>query len=175
MSISGEKFNLYWTKAMPEVSAFINAMVPDFHQAQDIVQEVAVVLYEKLETYDESRSFTAWAIGIAKNKVLESRRRRVSRPMIYDTEIIERVAGICADLAPQLAERMYALDNCTKKLSLIGRMQKVFLLRYQSGLPPRMIAGRTGINVSNVRSMLCRIRDDLRKCIKDTLKKQEAV
>jgi len=175
MRISGEKFNLYWTRAMPEVSAFLNAMVPDFHQAQDLVQEVAVVLYEKFDAYDESRSFTAWAIGIAKNKVLESRRRQVSRPLIYNTEVMERVAGKCLELSPRLQERMYALDNCTKKIAMIGRMRKVFILRYQSGLPPRMIAGRTGINVSNVRSMLCRIRDELRKCIEDTLRHQEAV
>jgi len=175
MGLRDEKFNLHWTKAMPEVSAFINAMVPDFHQAQDVVQEVAIVLFEKFDAYDESRPFTAWAIGIAKNKILESKRRYVRRPLIYDTEFMERVAETCVDLAPKMGERMYALDSCIKKMTLIGRMKKVFLLRYQSGIPPRMIAGRTGIGVSNVRSMLCRLRDDLRKCIEDSVRRQEAV
>jgi len=174
MNVTHEEFTLYWTEAMPVVSAFINAMVPDFHEAQDVIQEVAVTLFNKMDDYDKSRPFVAWAIGVARNKIKTSRSKQVRHPLLYNTDVVEAVGNMCEEMAPQVGLRMQALNHCVRELKLKGRSRNIFLLRYQSLLMPRQIASRTGIASGTVRVMLNRIRDLLRKCIDSAIKEQKA-
>jgi hypothetical protein len=43
-----------WTKAQPFVAAHIGFLVPDFHRAEDVLQQVAVILVRKFDQYDPS-------------------------------------------------------------------------------------------------------------------------
>ena len=80
-----------WTLAQPAVAAFLTSVVRDFRERDDLLQEVAVAVLESFESYDESRPFVPWAIGIARHRVgtwLRSRRRDRLR------ECIEREPGL---------------------------------------------------------------------------------
>ena len=70
-----EQFTRRWTEAQPIVAGYISAVVPDFQEAEDLLQDVAVILLRKFPEYDAQRPFVAWAIGIAKREVLVARRR----------------------------------------------------------------------------------------------------
>ncbi len=39
-----EQFTRRWTEAQPIVAGYINAVVPDFQEAEDLLQDVAVIL-----------------------------------------------------------------------------------------------------------------------------------
>src|SRR3954470_18854408 len=59
----------------PGVFRYVLARVLDPHLADDVTQEVTVTMVQSLPRYvDQGRSVTAWAFGIAANKVSESRR-----------------------------------------------------------------------------------------------------
>ena len=60
-----EEITVLWTRAHPAVSAFISSMVPDFQDADDILQQVAVAIVQNYDRYNKERSFVSWAIGIA--------------------------------------------------------------------------------------------------------------
>ena len=64
-----EQLTVQWAQSQPLIAAFISSLVPDFHDADDILQNVAVVTVRKYEQFDPNRSFVAWAIGIAKNEI----------------------------------------------------------------------------------------------------------
>ena len=59
-----------WVSAQPTLMSFITAGVRDFHAAQDLLQDTAEAVAEGFDDYDPARPFTAWALGIARNKVL---------------------------------------------------------------------------------------------------------
>jgi DNA-directed RNA polymerase specialized sigma24 family protein len=42
-----EQFTRLWTEAQPIVSAYLNALVPDFQEAEDLSQDVSVILLRK--------------------------------------------------------------------------------------------------------------------------------
>ncbi len=65
-----------WVQSQSVISAYITANVIDAHHAEDLVQEVAQVVAEKFMTFDRSRSFLSWALGIARNRVLKYYRSR---------------------------------------------------------------------------------------------------
>ena len=54
-----------WKRARPSVASFIASVVPNLDDADDLQQRVAVAVVRKFADFDRSRSFAAWAIGIA--------------------------------------------------------------------------------------------------------------
>lgn len=65
-----------WTAAQPAVSAYIASLIPHFHDAEDILQSVALIAVQKSEQYDPATSFLSWCIGIARLEVLAWWRRQ---------------------------------------------------------------------------------------------------
>ena len=55
-----------FTTNEPAVRAFVRRLVPSRTDADDILQEVSIVLWEKFDEFDRSGSFKSWACGIAR-------------------------------------------------------------------------------------------------------------
>ena len=165
-----EQFTRFWTEAQPKLAGYINALVADFAEAEDLLQNVAVILLRKFPEYDAQRPFIGWAIGITKREVLMARRRHARNFLCYQTDLLERISEAYEELAPELDDRSRALGECLKAVQ--GRASELLRLRYEDGLEPNAIAGRVGMAVVAVRVMLSRTRAALRECIERKLKTQ---
>lgn len=163
--MSIEQFTVTWMEAMPRVKMFVGSMIPDIHEAEDVLQEVALVLLKKRESYDDSKSFLSWALGVARFEVLAARRRYARHPMLYTDRIVELIADACAEAGSELDRRQEALAQCLKELQLNRRTREVFMMRYDAGSPTQRIAECLGLSDGNVRVVLNRIRNALRDCI----------
>ena len=166
-----EQFTRFWTEAQPKVAGYINALVPDFQEAEDLLQNVAVVLLRKFPEYDGQRPFIGWAIGIARREVLMARRRHARSFLCYHTDLLERISEAYVELAPELDERSRALGECLETIQ--GRAGQLLRLRYEEGLKASAIAGRVGMAVVAVRVMLSRTRAALRHCIEHKVKLED--
>src|SRR6266568_5069261 len=107
-----EQFTRRWTEAQPIVTGYINAVVPDFQEAEDLLQDFAVILLRKFPEYDAQRPFVAWAIGMAKREVLASRRSHARSLLCYQADLQERVSEAFEELAPELEERARYASVC---------------------------------------------------------------
>ena len=87
------KATRHWTLAQPVVSAFITSVVRDFTARDDVLQEIAVAVIETFDRYDPERPFVGWALGIARNQVRLYLRRKQRDRLIFDEEIIARLAA----------------------------------------------------------------------------------
>jgi RNA polymerase sigma-70 factor (ECF subfamily) len=152
-----------FTQAQPALRRYVLAHVPDFHQAEDVLQEAAVVLWDRRAEFDPSRSFEAWAFGVARNKLLHSRRAAAVRREVLTPELSEQVAARLAELAPAFEQRRGRLRDCVRRLA--ERARAVVELRYDRGLSTEEIAGNTGDSVNAVRILLCRVRRTLARCL----------
>ena len=83
------EITLLWTAAQPSVLAFIRSVTPQLSDAEDILQETAKQIVARFEEYDPTRPFAAWAIGVARYKVMEWRRKEGRRDLPLDDEAIE--------------------------------------------------------------------------------------
>jgi RNA polymerase sigma-70 factor (ECF subfamily) len=158
-----ERFARLWTRAQPVVSSFVAALVPDFQEAEDIVQEVAVVLLQKMAQYDESRPFEAWALGVARREALARFRKKARRPLVWDTETACALADACEELAPEIESRLAVLRGCLEKIR--GRGRELLRMRYEEGLKPSNIAEKIGLTAGSVRVVLSKVRSRLRECV----------
>lgn len=156
-----------WTRAQPTVSSYINALVPDFHAAEDILQAVAVIVVRKFDQFDDAKPFLAWALGIARNEVLHHRRSKAREHVMFNGELMEMLASGFAQQEEQSKEIRRAMGNCLGKLS--DRPKEVFRLRYGEDMPVNGIAEALHTTPSSISVTLHRCREALRKCLTQNL------
>jgi RNA polymerase sigma-70 factor (ECF subfamily) len=91
--------------------------VPTLSDANDVMQEVAIVLWEKFTEYESSEDFKRWAFGVARFKVLSWQRDRVRDRHVFGLETTELLAVEAERHAGFLDAQRVALENCLRKLS----------------------------------------------------------
>jgi RNA polymerase sigma-70 factor (ECF subfamily) len=159
-----EQLARLWTEAQPMVAAYILSLIPDFHRAEDVLQQVAVVLVRRFDEYEPGRPFLPWALGIARNASFDCRREmaKVRSPLLND-ELIESVREVFEEESDASICIRQALRTCLQGLR--ERMLEVLQLRYAEDLKPQDVAKRLGITSGSVRVILHRARQGLRACI----------
>jgi RNA polymerase sigma-70 factor (ECF subfamily) len=157
------QFTRLWTKAQPVVASYVSALEPDFHRAEDILQDVAVALLKRYGAYDPSRPFLPWAMGVARRVVLERRRKYARSILRFEDGLAEAVSEAYQEMLPELQEQSAALRDCLGTLT--GRAREVVRMRYQDALEPRQIAERLKVAAGNVRVALNRARTALHSCL----------
>ncbi len=162
-----EQLTVQWAQSQPLIAAFISSLVPDFHDADDILQNVAMVTVRKYDQYDPQRSFVAWAIGIAKNEILKHQSKQGKRPLVLDIDAIDSVTQVYAKENSTLHDTRIDLKNaistCMSRLK--GKWQQVMEMHYLREQSPARIAQQLGMTRNNVFVTLHRIRIALRDCV----------
>ena len=166
-----EQFAALWTAAQPTIAGFIRTLIPDYLQADEVLQRVAVTLVRKFDQYDPSRAFTAWAVGVAKYEVLYFRRERATDKHLFGDDIVEQIASRYEVLADHVDPVREALQQCLDTLQ--GRSKRVIELRYRRGLKSAAIAEEMRLSSGAVRMLLCRVRETLRHCIERRVASQD--
>src|SRR5678816_4304895 len=63
-----QRFLSLFLRSEREIFRYVAALVPNMADAEDIVQQTALALWEKFDSYDPSQPFTPWACRFALNK-----------------------------------------------------------------------------------------------------------
>src|SRR5687767_2642630 len=71
-----QRFLSLFLRSEREIFRYVAALIPNVADAEDIVQQTALVLWEKFDAYDESLPFTPWACRFALNKTRQWLERR---------------------------------------------------------------------------------------------------
>lgn len=159
----GHNLSKYWLQAQATVASYVASMVPDFHDAEDVMQLVASAVIDKFDAYDPQRPFVAWAIGIARFEVLNYRRRSQNDRHVFSEAAMNRIDNAYCNVEPDIDHYRVALHDCLGGLAERGR--KLIELRYLQGLKTGRIAERVGMTPAAVSAMLYRVRTALRKCM----------
>ncbi|MBN1674124.1 MAG: sigma-70 family RNA polymerase sigma factor [Kiritimatiellae bacterium] len=162
-----EEFLTLFLKHQAHIKAFICSLVRDHYAAEDVVQEVALVLWRKFEEYDAARPFGAWARGIAVRKIMQSVAKQSGRSVVLSPEAIEAISeAYDAERLDPPAEQE-ALRTCMQRLP--EKARRLLALRYEERLRLREIAGRVQSTLDAVHKALSRLRERLQKCIERQL------
>jgi RNA polymerase sigma-70 factor, ECF subfamily len=152
------------------IMGFILSLLPDLAEAQDVLQEVFLVVTRKAADFRRGSDFFAWACTIARFKVLEARRRRRAAEVMLSAEIIELlcVSGpeeVFAD------ERLQWVSDCVQRLA--PRAREMVRMRYFGEQQPEEIARLLAWTPTAVNSALTKARGFLRDCLERHLKHHE--
>ncbi|MCK4999431.1 MAG: sigma-70 family RNA polymerase sigma factor [Anaerohalosphaera sp.] len=146
-----------------QIYTYILKRVPSSSDADDIMQEVAIVLWEKFDQFQLGTNFMGWASTIAHNKILSLIRKNRNSRVYFSTETIE-ILGSYASGDRQDKEAMGdVLKKCMSKLPEKDR--SLLQMRYNTGTTIKALAGRIGRPVHGLYSSLARIHNMLVKCV----------
>ena len=161
----GRAFLERFLKAERRIFAYIFTLLPNRTDAEDILQEVSKLMWEKFDEDDPPRDFANWGCRIAYYRVQEYRRSRRRQRVIFSDEIVARLAMTLAERAStlQIDERREALNCCLGKL---GPGDRVLLAeRLKEGATVQTAAEGAGRSVDAVYKALARIRKALHDCV----------
>src|ERR1700752_1601939 len=128
---SRKRLMMLMTRHQRQLFSYIFTLVPDRHDAEDLLQETSLVICEKFESFEPGTDFVAWACQIAWWRVRQSRQKFARSKVLFDQEIIDSIAETAASLHAELDDRHEALSHCLAKLH--ARDRELVLTRYERG------------------------------------------
>jgi RNA polymerase sigma-70 factor (ECF subfamily) len=157
-------FAVDWDSARPAVFAQLLAGIGSYHDAEDVLQDVAISIAENYDKYDASRPFVGWALGFARIHILRYYERSTSSRMVFDEAMLKSMGDyIVATSAQQASPRSEALFHCLSALESDRRT--LVEMRYAKDLSIDEIASRTNKSASAIKGTLHRARMQLKSCI----------
>jgi RNA polymerase sigma-70 factor (ECF subfamily) len=145
------------------VRAFVRRLVPSRADADDVLQEVAIVLWEKFDEFRDDGDFKAWACGVARFKVLAWLRDKGRDRLMLDTDVVELIAEDSLQAEPRLQRRREALEACLEKVSPAER--DLLARAYQPAAKIQEVAATSGRSVGGFYQWLYRMRQILLECV----------
>tara|TARA_Y100000588_G_scaffold251024_1_gene265545 strand:- start:3874 stop:4398 length:525 start_codon:yes stop_codon:yes gene_type:complete len=159
------------TKSQRQLHAFILSMVWNPSEADDVLQETNLALWEKVEKYDAKRPFLPWAMRFAQFQTLAwlKRNRLHQQRFVFDNDLVELFAEEAAADQSTIDARHMALGKCMNKLQ--PKQRELIACRYEPDASVNAMAEAEGISPKAVSDRLRRIRHALMGCIERNLRK----
>jgi RNA polymerase sigma factor (sigma-70 family) len=159
---TSEAFGVLVDKYREGIYAFVYAKLRDFHDAQDVTQEVFLHAYRNLRTLRRWESFASWLYRIASRRCklwIRTASRRVDRDFIQDQDPEEMDAPSLASYRESQVD-----ESVQEALSLLPEIHReVLILRYFGGMNSVEIAKAIGVSPGAIRMRLTRAREQLKE------------
>ena len=152
------------------LNGFVRTLVPTREDAREVMQEVAVVLWQKFEELTAAQDFRRWAFGVAKFKVLAFFRDRARDRLVFDEDVLELLAVEVTENADAYEAERRALDECIGKLGVPQR--KLLAAAYAPGARIGALAAAVGRSPMSFYKALHRIRLALMNCTQRALARE---
>ncbi len=151
-----------------QLFGYIYSLVRDLDDADDLLQQTSLVLWDKFDQYDPSRSFVGWACGVARFEVLNFLRMRSRHRLYFSDELNLALIEAQETLEEErLEERRDALAGCMSKLR--ERDKDLLEACYGRSAGVRHVAQAQGRSAQSIHNSLRRIRRALFECVNRTM------
>ena len=161
------EFAEYMRQHQSQLYGYLHSLVRDLNDADDLLQQTTVILWNKFDEFDRQRSFIAWACGVGRLEVANFLRARGRHRLYFSDEFNLMLVEAQEDFTPaEFDEQRAALSRCMQKLRERDRQ----LVNQCYGDPGvNVVAQRQRRSPQSVHNSLRRIRRGLYECIRRTL------
>lgn len=163
------RFLRLFASSEPALRSFIRSLVPTLTDTDDIMQEIAVVLWTKFDQCPSPDDFRPWAFGVARFKVLAWHRDRGRDRHVFDEAAVKAIAMRAEAESDRLAQQRDALAKCLE--SLAPEHQRLLAAAYSAGAVMKDVARQAGQTPMALYKKLHRIRLLLVECTRRSLER----
>lgn len=146
-----------------EIRRYIQALIVRRDDTDEVMQQTALVLWEKFSEYDDSRDFLPWAKRFAYFEALNFRKVHARNKLIFNDEVMLLVAETIQESNERNDERARAMVECLGKLGADDR--RLLELRYGNSKTLKSIAEEEQGDPKMLYRRLEKIRMALLGCI----------
>ncbi len=149
--------------------AYILTLLPNRADADDVLQEASLVMWDKFNDEHPPTDFAAWGCRIAYYKVLDCCKKQQRSRVFFSQTLLERLSETAIEQTAslQLDERRDALAACIEKLR--PRDRELLAHRFAEGATIQTAAAHDGRSIDAVYKALAKIRQILFDCVTRTL------
>jgi len=151
-----------------EIYAYILALVPHVHDAEDLFQDGMAVMWRKFDQFKPGTNFAAWGTQILRYEILVYRRNLArSKRVLMEDALFEALTDRITAIQDEAATRIEALRKCQALLD--DRAKRIIKMRYELNLSMAEIASYLKLSRRHVYHVLGQITGMLLRCMRRTL------
>ena len=145
------------------IYAYIRTLLGNNADAEDVLQETSMIMWDKFSEFDPNSNFIAWSFKIAYFSAQNFRRKKVRSKVVFSNSLFEVLAEKTTQMAPILDQRHELLNGCMEKLSESDR--KLLRMRYELESSIETTAEQSGRTTQAIYKALSRLRATLFECV----------
>jgi RNA polymerase sigma-70 factor, ECF subfamily len=151
-----------------QLLGYIGSIVRDYHLAEDIFQDVAVLAIQKAAEIEDAAHLYRWFRRTARYRASNAMRNRYQQPQLLGDDVLDVLDRSWEEFdLSSSAEMLAAIPLCLKQLSLYAR--KLIKYRFVDGLTGRQISDKLDREVNAVYVAMTRAYRKLDECIRQAL------
>jgi RNA polymerase sigma-70 factor, ECF subfamily len=159
-----EQFMTHYIKYEPKIRSYIQRLVFDSSDAEDIMQSTAMLLWKKHDNYDPSQAFLPWAYKFAYNEIRNYYRKNEKKKLFLDQDCIDQLADTSSQFSNELSELKTHLDECLYKLE--NQERRLIEYRYCEDGQINDLAKKRNTTPNALSKSLQKIRQKLFLCVR---------
>ncbi|MCK4999644.1 MAG: sigma-70 family RNA polymerase sigma factor [Anaerohalosphaera sp.] len=156
-----------------KLHAYVLCMTTNVVDTDDILQDVALVMWEKFEEYEPGTDFVAWAKAIARYKILNFRKKQGRLKLQLDEKVIEYLHKDGEIQNNIMDDKLAALKSCIKKLPRNDKVIVKFM--YFEKKSVKQIALSIGVSLHSTYRKISKIHSILLGCVQRTIRSGESM
>jgi RNA polymerase sigma-70 factor, ECF subfamily len=164
---SKREFVVLLTKHERMIYGYVLSLVPNLADADEIVQETCLRLWDEFDRYVPGSSFAAWSLTVAHYEVLTWRKRASRSKLVFDDALVELMGKEREVVERAAGPRQEALADCLQELTENNR--RLIAECYGAGRKIKEVAAKLERTEASVYKALERIRSALHQCIERKL------
>ena len=154
------------------LSAYVHTAIPFWQDAEDVLQNTKLRLWEQFDSFRVGTDFAGWAFTIAGYMVRAHRTHCQRRRICFNDELLRKIAQhMSAPSTSMQEDRLLALIECVKSLSNTSR--RLLRLFCTGNQQIKDLAHDLGQSAPATRMALLRIRRSLFDCSQKRLREEQ--
>lgn len=165
-----EQFTALLARHHTAIMNFILSLLPNWSDAEDILQQTSVVLWRKFGEFEPGTSFLAWSCQVARFHVLNHRRKQTRDRHLFSDDLLDTLASEVLSEAERLDSERRLLNGCIEKLDVNSR--RLLSRCYAAGSSIKQVAVELSRTPNSIYKAVNRIRESLLRCVQSGLSRE---
>lgn len=159
-------FRVLYEKHAPRLFSFSKKYLQSNEDAEEIVHEVFLRLWEKRQNIDEHQSFSSYVIQAAKHRIYNSFRKKVNAQVYLDFHLLTNdVSKNFTELDVDFQDIKIRAEEAIKAMP--PKRQEIFRMSRELGLKNKEIAEKLDISIKTVENQMGQALKYLRDALSD--------
>ena len=147
----------------PDLRRFIRSLVPTRTDADEVLQQTAMIIWRKFDQYDPTTNFMKWACVIARFETLSYRRKMARDRLVFREDILDLMADEGEEEIDLRQAEHDALEACLSAMP--EKQRRLLTLAYTPGVKVKELAEEAGSSADAFYMRLKRLRRKLMQCM----------
>jgi RNA polymerase sigma-70 factor (ECF subfamily) len=159
-------FKVLYQKYAPKLYGFSRKYLYSDEDAEEIVQEIFLRIWEKKENIDESQSFSSYIFQAAKHRIFNGFRKKVNEQAYLDFVIYaDNTSSNFTEMEVEYQEIKSKADAVINAMP--PKRQEIFRMSREQGLKNKEIAEKLQISIKTVENQMSQALKFLREELTD--------